>query len=117
MIHILHLLSNYKKSVRSIMFSHYLDHSAPLLIQLDILNFKALVTQQILLLMYKIHMENDPLPNSNVFIYIYIYKIHHNYNTRQKKIYILKLGRTKTVINISVFMVLIFGITFEQKFQ
>ena len=59
-----------------------MEHSAPLFIkQLYILNFKALVTQQILLLMYKIHMENIPLPICNLFI---INNLHHNYNTRQK---------------------------------
>ena len=69
----------------------------------------------ILLLMYKIHMENIPLHICNLFI---INNLHHNYDTRQKKeIYILKLGRRKTVINFSVFMVLIFGITFQRKFQ
>ena len=69
MIHIFHFLSNYKKKcVRILTFSHYLEHSAPLFKQLDILNFKALVTKRISLLMYKIHMESAPLPISNVCI-------------------------------------------------
>ena len=83
MIHIFYFLSNYKKkTIRIITFSHYLEHSAPLFKQLDILNCKALVTQRISLLMYKIHMENVPLPICNLFI---INNLHHNYNTRRKK--------------------------------
>ena len=39
------LIKLQKKAVRIITFSHYLEHSAPLFKQLDILNFKALVTQ------------------------------------------------------------------------
>ena len=75
------LIKLQKKSVRIITFSHYLEHSVPLFKQLDILNFKALVTQRISLLMYKIHMGNVPLPICNLFI---INNLHHNYNTRQK---------------------------------
>ena len=75
------LIKLQKKSVRIITFSHYLEHSAPLFKQLDILNFKTLVTQRISLLMYKIHMGNVPLPIYNLFI---INNLHHNYNTRQK---------------------------------
>ena len=41
------LIKLQKKAVRIITFSHYLEHSAPLFKQLDILNFKALVTQRI----------------------------------------------------------------------
>ena len=107
------LIKLQKKAVRIITFSHYLEHSAPLFKQLDILNFKALVTQRFSLLMYKIHMENIPLAICNLFI---INNLYHNYDTRQKMIYILKLGRRK-VINFSVFMVFIFGITFRRKFQ
>ena len=76
------LIKLQKKTGRMITFSHYLEHSAPLFKQLDIFNFKALVTQRILLLMYKIHMENIPLPICNFFI---IHNLQHNYNTRQKK--------------------------------
>ena len=75
------LIKLQKKAVRIITFSHYLEHSAPLFKQLDILNFKALVIQRISLLMYKIHMENIPLPICNLFI---INNLHHNYDTRQK---------------------------------
>ena len=42
-----------KKSIRAITFSHYLDHTAPLFKQLNILSFKKLVTQRISLMMYK----------------------------------------------------------------
>ena len=76
-----------------------MEHSAPLFKQLDILNFKALVTQRISLLIYKIHMENVPLPISNLFI---INNLHHYYDTETKNIYILKLGRTKTVHGINI---------------
>ena len=62
------LIKLQKKAARIMTFSHYLEHSALLFKQLDILNFKALVTQRISLLMYKIHMENIPLPICN-FIY------------------------------------------------
>ena len=81
--YILLLIKLQKKTIRIITFSHYLEHSAPLFKQLDILNCKALVTQRISLLMYKIHMENVPLPICNLFI---INNLHHNYNTRQKNV-------------------------------
>ena len=115
MIYIFLLLSNFKKKrVRITTFSHYLEHSAPLFKQQDILNFKVLVTQRFSLLIYKIHMENVTLPISNLFM---INNLHHNYNARQNIIDILKLGRMKTVITFSVFKVLIFVITFRRKFQ
>ena len=94
--------------------SNYLDDSAPVFKQLDILNFKTYVTPRIYLRMYKIHMGSSPSPNSNLIITNNIY---HNYNTRQQIFYIHKLGIMKTVINFSVFMVSVFGITFQRKFQ
>ena len=42
--------------------------------QLDILNFNALVTQRISLIMFKIHTASVPLPISNLFI---LNNLHH----------------------------------------
>ena len=108
--YLLPLIKLQKKCVRIITFSHYLEHTEPLFKQLDILNFNALVTQRISLIMFKIHTASVPLPISNLFI---LNNLHHNYNTRKKNlIYIHKSEKMKTVINYSVSMVLIFGTTF-----
>ena len=45
-----------EKGVRIITFSYYFKHSAPLFKQLYILNFKALFTQRIYVIMFKIHI-------------------------------------------------------------
>ena len=54
-----------KKSIRVISFSHHRDTTAPLFQNLNILNFKKLVTQRIALLMFKYHkgMLPDPINN------------------------------------------------------
>ena len=79
--YLLPLIKLQKKCVRIITFSHYLEHTEPLFKQLDILNFNALVTQRISLIMFKIHTASVPLPISNLFI---LNNLRHNYNTRQK---------------------------------
>ena len=109
--YLLPLIKLQKKCVRIITFSHYLEHTEPLFKQLYILNFNALVTQRISLIMFKIHTASVPLPISNLFT-IYTTTI-----IREKIIYIHKSEEMKTVINYSVSMVLIFGTTFPKKIK
>ena len=57
-------------------------------------------------------MENIPLPICNLFI---INNLHHNYDTRQKNDLHTQIRKKENSFKKSVFMVLIFGITFRKK--
>ena len=50
--HLMPLINIQKQTIRTISFSHYLDHTAPIFEKLNILKLKKLVSQRISLLMY-----------------------------------------------------------------
>ena len=51
-----------KRGIRTITFTHYLEHSAPLFNKLNILHFKRFVKQIIYLFMFKHHINILPSP-------------------------------------------------------
>ena len=77
-IHDCHLESLIK--IRTITFSHYLDHTAPLFERLNILDFNKLVKQRISLLMFKKHLNMLPTPLCDLFI---VNNTRHDHFTRQ----------------------------------
>ena len=89
-----------QKSIRAITFSHHLDSTAPLFHNLNILNFKKLVTQRIALLMFKYHTGSLPVPISNLF---FININRHNYYTRQINDLQLNTGRGQHVYKLFSF--------------
>ena len=74
------LIQIQKKCIRTITFSHYLEHTRPLFEKLNILSFKKLVIQRISLLMFKRYLKILPNPLDKLFI---LNNAQHSYNTRQ----------------------------------
>ena len=99
-IHLDPLIKIQKKGIRAITFSHHLDSTAPLFHNLNILNFKKLVTQRIALLMFKYHIGSLPVPISNLFS---INSNRHNYYTRQINDLQLNTGRGENVYKLFSF--------------
>lgn len=89
-----------KKGIRTVTFSHYLDATAPLFKQLNILSFKKLVIQRIALVMFKYHIDVLPDPVRNLFSLNYE---RHNYNTRQNNDLQISLGRGENVYKLFSF--------------
>ena len=92
--HITPLTNIQKKPIRTISFSHYLDHTAPIFKKLNILNLKRLVSQRISLLMFKQYLNILPSPIQELFT---INSTQHNYNTRQHTHIHTQIGKTEHV--------------------
>ena len=97
-IHLDPLIKIQKKSVSVITFSHYLDSTAPIFHNVNILNFKKLVTQRIALLMFKYNTGSLPVPISNLFSIN-----RHHYYTRQINDLQLNTGRGENVYKLFSF--------------
>ena len=113
-IHLDPLIKIQKKGIRAVTFSHHLDSTAPLFHNLNILNFKKLVTQRIALLMFKYHIGSLPVPISNLFS---INSNRHNYYTRQINDLQLNTGRGENVYKLFSFHGVRIGTTFQRKFK
>ena len=98
--HLTPLINIQKKIIRTISFSHYLDHTAPIFKELNILNLKKLVSQRISLLMYKQYLNILPSPIHELFT---MNSTQHNYNTRQHTHIRTQIGRTEHVYKLFSF--------------
>ena len=78
--HLNPLIKIQKRSIRTITFSHYQDHTGPLFDRLNILDFKKLVIQRISLLMFKCHHNILTSPLNDLFT---VNNTQHNHYTRQ----------------------------------
>ena len=94
------LIKIQKTSLRTITFSHYLDHTAPLFERLNILDFKKLVKQRISLLMFKNHLNILPTPLSNLFI---VNNTRHDHFTRQHNDLHIDIGLKENVYRLFSF--------------
>ena len=74
------LIKIQKKNIRTITFSHYHDHTAPLFERLNIIDFKKFVKQRIYLLMFKKHLNMLPTLLTELFI---VNNTRHDHFTRQ----------------------------------
>ena len=98
--HLTPLINLQKKTIRTITFSYYLEHTAPIFKKLNILSFKKLVTQRISLIMYKRHLNILPSPIVNLFS---MNNTQHNYNTRQHTHFRTQIGKTEHVYKLLSF--------------
>ena len=104
------LIKIQKKSIRTITFSHYLDHIAPLFQRLNILDFEKLVKHRIYLLMFKNHLNMLPTPLSDLFM---VNNTMHDHFTRQHNDLHNDIGIKENVYRFFlVFMVHISGTIF-----
>ena len=78
--HLNPLIKIQKRSIRTITFSHYQDHTGPLFDRLNILDLKKLVIQRISLLMFKCHHNILTSPLNDLFT---VNNTQHNHYTRQ----------------------------------
>ena len=69
-----------KKAVRTIIHSHYIAHSEPLLKQLNLLNMKDMVDQKLLKVLHKLN--TNKLPASFNSYKPYLKRINTTYNLR-----------------------------------
>ena len=69
-----------KKAVRTITHSHYIAHSEPLLKQLNLLNMKDMVDQNLLKFLHKLH--TNKLPAYFNLYKPYLKRIYTTYNLR-----------------------------------
>ena len=99
-IHLDPLVKIQKKGIRVVTFSHHRESTAPLFQNLNILNFKKLVTQRIALLMFKYHKGILPDPINNLFS---INSNRHNYHTRQTNDLEVSTGKGEHVYNLFSF--------------
>ena len=99
-IHLDPQIKIHKKSIRVISFSQHRDTTAPLFQNLNILNFKKLVTQRIALLMFKHHKGMLPDPINNLFS---LNSNRHNYRTRQTNDLQINTGRGENVYKLFSF--------------
>ena len=80
--HIDPIIKLQKRAVRTITFAHYLDHTEPIFMELNILNFKRLVIQRIAILMFKNSLNMVPKPIGLLFTN----NCHiHTHKTRQNR--------------------------------
>ena len=80
--HIDPIIKLQRRAVRTITFAHYLDHTEPMFMELNILNFKKLVIQRIAILMFKNALNMVPKPIGLLFTK----NCHiHNHKTRQNR--------------------------------
>ena len=80
--HIDPIIKLQKRAVRTITFAHYLDHTEPIFMELNILNFKNLVIQRIAILMFKNSL--NMVPKSIGLLFTKNCNI-HNHKTRQNR--------------------------------
>ena len=80
------------KCIRTITFSCYFEQTEPLLKELEILSFKKLVIQRILLMMFKYSLGIVPKPITLLFTRNE--EIHHH-NTRHSSLLHPMIGRTE----------------------
>ena len=113
--HLKSLIKIQKRSIRSITFSHYQDHTGPLFDRLNILDLKKLVIQRIALSMFKRQLNLLPSPLNNFFT---VNDTHHNHFTRQttRRFTCKHWVKKKMYIDYSAFMVYTFGTIFQNKF-
>ena len=98
--HLNPLIKIQKKCIRTITFSHYLEHTRPLFEKLNILSFKKLVTQRISLLMFKRHHKLLPTPLDKLFI---LNNSQHAYNTRQRTNIHTQIGKRESTYKLFSF--------------
>ena len=84
------LIKLQKKCIRTITFSHHLEHTDPLFKELNILKFTKLVIHRIAMLMFKYSPGLVPMPIKTLFAKNNQF---HNYNTRQSGSLHSSLGR------------------------
>ena len=65
--HIDPIIKLQRRAVRTITFAHYLDHTEPMFMELNILNFKQLVIQRIAILKFKNALNMVPKPIGLLF--------------------------------------------------
>ena len=78
--HLKPLIQIQKRSIRTITFSHYQDHTGPLFDIVNILDLKKFVIQRIALLMFKRQLNLLPSPLHDLFT---VNNTHHNHFTIQ----------------------------------
>ena len=88
------LIKLQKKCIRTITFSHYLEHTDPLFKELKILKFTKLVIHRIAMLMFKYSLGLVPMPIKTLFAKNNQF---HNYNTRQSGSLHSSLGRGEAI--------------------
>ena len=93
-IHLDPIVKIKKKSIRTIRYSSYLEHTHPLFDSLNILCFHKLVIQRISLIMFKNEVGLVPKPISQLFTKNNEY---HDYNTRHSSSIHLSVGRGEAI--------------------
>ena len=94
------LIKIQKRGIRTITFSHHLEHSVTQFNKLYILDFKRLVKQRISLLMFKHHINILPSPINDLFT---VNNVHHNYYTSQNNDLHINRGRKENVYRLFSF--------------
>ena len=101
--HIDPIIKLQKRAVRTITFAHYLDHTEPIFMELNILNFKRLVIQRIAILMFKNSLNMVPKPIGLLFTK----NCHiHNHKTRQNRSLHHPIGKGEAIYKTSSFHVI-----------